>query len=322
MPYAPWLPRALLLAAALAASACSEDGASEAASGDGGVPPRQSCTGALVETHHELAYADTHETNVLNLYVPEHGNTCPLFVWVHGGAWSSGSQNVNEVVFAKLERIVSRGYAVASIDHRKSQHAVFPAQIHDVKAAVRFLRARSDDLGVDPERIVIGGDSSGGHLAALLAMSEGVPELEDPSQGHASTSTRVRGLVHCYGPTFLPDMDEGLAANGCPPEAVYHDEPTSPEARLLGCTRGLQTDCPQAVTADPRTYVDEDDPPALISHGDADCVVPWEQSRALHDALRAASVKTSFGLVDEGKHQIASCPPDDDVDAFLDESTK
>ena len=209
-----------------------------------------------------------------------------MVVWVHGGGWQSGSKaDVNQA-----QRLVCRGYAVASIDYRLSNEQSFPAQAHDVKAAIRFLRSIATTYGLDAERFALFGSSAGGHLAAIAGVSSGVGELEDLTLGSSGQSSTVRAIVDWYGPTRFTQMDQQLIAQGCATGTAGHGASDSPESRLLGCTVNDPA-CAAAVRrADPTTYVDSSDPPTLILHGTQDCTVPAGQSNLLDDALRSANV--------------------------------
>ena len=223
--------------------------------------------------------------HALNLFRPSTGSgPFPTVVWIHGGGWRGGSrQDVNQA-----RRLVCRGYAVASIDYRLSGTDVFPAQIHDVKAAVRFLRANASSYNLDPARFAAFGSSAGGHLAALAGTSQGVAGLEDPTQGNGGVSSAVQAVVDWYGPTDFSRMDSQLLARGCAPGSAQHSQPGSPESDLVGCTVG-DASCQAAVQrANPITHVGAGDPPMLILHGDADCTVPREQSLLLASAMNAA----------------------------------
>lgn len=235
---------------------------------------------------HDLAYATASPSQRLDLYLPAAGEgPFPVVVWVHGGAWQMGSKALGPD--AVQRRVLDRGYALASIEYRLSHEAVFPAQIHDVKAAVRFLRANQERLGLDATRIAGWGDSAGGHLVALLGTSAGEATLEGDELGNAGVTSRIQAVVDWYGPTDFLRMDEQAEAIGCGGAAMRHSTPGSPESRLIG---GLITDRPDRVrAADPATYVDGDEPPFLIQHGTADCTVPYPQGELLRDALRGAA---------------------------------
>lgn len=282
------------------------------------IPPVALCSGEVVESF-GLAYADDHpDRNLLDLYVPQDGGPCPLLMWVHGGAWQAGSRQLGGAIAARLERQRDRGYAIASIDYRFSSDAEFPAQIHDVKAALRWVRANAETYNIDPHRIVVMGASAGGHLVALAGTSGGEAMLEDLGQGNADQPSDVHGVIDCYGPTDFALMDEQAADNGCGPGSQNHSNPGSPESNLVDCD-GLAA-CPEDVMeANPITYVDADDPPFIIGHGDEDCTVAPGQSVILDAALQDAGVPSELFTSPNTGHEIASCPPDEDIDGFLDD---
>jgi acetyl esterase/lipase len=242
------------------------------------------CDTSRFDLHPDIAYAP-HADGLLDLLLPRDQDApMPLVVWVHGGGWQSGSKNDR----AQATRLVCRGFALASIDYRLSSTAIFPAQIQDVKAAIRHLRANAAIYGVDPRRIGVFGSSAGGHLAALAGVAQDVAEFEDASLGNGDVSSGVQAVVDWYGPTRLSEMDEQLLAQGCPAGSAHHDDPDSAESRLLGCTVGDPACAERVRAADPSTYADVTDPPHLILHGTADCVSPAAQSDIYAAALSTA----------------------------------
>jgi acetyl esterase/lipase len=180
--------------------------------------------------------------------------------------------------------VLERGYALASINYRLIWEARFPAQIDDVKAAVRWLRANAKAYHLDPARIGAWGTSAGGHLAALLGTSGDVPDLEYLGLGNPEESSRVQAVVVWSAPIDFLRLDEHAAARGCPPyEGRGHSSRSSPESLLVGFPI---TERPERVKAtNPIRYVSPDDPPFFIQHGEFDCIVPPQQSQILHDAL-------------------------------------
>ena len=239
-----------------------------------------------VVRHSDLEYARVGGHSLkLDVYTPEDpaSEARPLVVWIHGGAWRAGSKNRCPAI-----RLVKRGYTVASIGYRLSQTALFPAQIQDCKAAIRWLRAHASTYGIDPERIGVWGSSAGGHLVALLGTSGGVESLSDPEMGNATQSSRVQAVCDFYGPTDLLQMDAHALENA----PFKHDAVDSPESQLVG---GPIQEHPERVArANPITYVSVDDPPFLIVHGDQDRLVPWHQSKLLAQALETAGVEYHF----------------------------
>ena len=238
----------------------------------------------------DLAYVPGgHERQKLDLYLPPTGSRWPLVVAIHGGAFRMGSKE-GEPAGA----LVGRGFAVAAINYRLSQHAVFPAQIEDCKAAVRWLRANAAQHGYDPERIASYGASAGGHLAAMLGTTGDMKAFE--VGGNPGVSSRVQAVVDFFGPTDFLQMD----AHRPSPQAMVHDTPDSPESQLVG---GPIRDNPDKVArVNPVTYVTGDDPPFLIVHGDADLLVPHHQSVLLEAALRQAGVRVRLVTIPGGPH--------------------
>jgi len=219
-----------------------------------------------------------HERNRLDLYLPEKAaRPLPVILFVHGGGWQRGDKTNTPA-----GRFATKGYAVAAINYRFSQHAIFPAQIHDCKAAIRWLRANARKYGLDPDHIGAWGASAGGHLVALLGTTAGVKELEGPG-GNAEQSSRVQAAVDWDGPTdFLTIGAKATRSN------------------LLG--GDPQTNKEEARKASPTTYVSRDAAPFLIMHGDQDKTVPLSQSEMLADALKKAGADVTFVVLKGGRH--------------------
>lgn len=241
-----------------------------------------------VTIHRDISYVtDGHERQKLDLYVPDEGENLPLIIWVHGGAWRGG----NKAHYAPMEYLKS-GYAGASINYRLSHHAIFPAQIEDVKAAVRWLRANAETYRFDPDRFAAWGASAGGHLVAMLGTAGDIEEFEVGE--NLEVSSRVQAVVDYFGPTDFIQMDAYRL-----PDGLVHDAPDSPESQLVGGP--IQEYKDRVARANPITYVSKDDPPILIIHGDQDKLVPYQQSVLLKDALEKVGVPvTLYNVVGEG----------------------
>jgi acetyl esterase/lipase len=223
-----------------------------------------------------------HERNKLDVFVPKGDGPFPLVIWVHGGGWEGGSKENNPAVALLL----GKGYAVAGVNYRLSKQAVFPAQIHDCKAAVRYLRANAAKYRLDPDRFGAWGASAGGHLVALLGTSGGVAELEG-EVGTKTGSSRVQAVCDWFGPTDLLRLSPPLAKEN----AV---------TRLLGGAPSTRKAL--AVSADPITHITKDDPPFLVIHGTNDRLVPLTQSELLHAALKTANVESELVVLDGAGH--------------------
>ena len=239
--------------------------------------------------YRDLPYVTNgHQRQKLDLYLSKSEEKLPLIIRIHGGAWLAGSKEMEGP-----GDYIRRGYAVASINYRLSQHAIFPAQIEDCKAAVRYLRANAQKYNLDPNRFAVWGSSAGGHLAALLGTTGDINEFDVGE--NLSVSSRVQAVVDYFGPTdFLQIETHRL------PEGMVHNIPDSPESKLIG---GNIADNPEKIAkANPITYITKDDPPFLIVHGDKDPLVPHHQSEILEAALKKAGIPVTFYTVKDGGH--------------------
>ena len=216
---------------------------------------------------------------LLDLYHPRSGPALPLLVYVHGGGWAKGTR---QALYRRVPALLaSRRYAIATIEYRTSNQAVWPAQIHDCKGAIRWLRAHAARYRIDPRRVAAFGTSAGGHLVAMLGASGGVAELEGTTGGHADQSSRVQAVIDFCGPTDLV----GIGLKGRISALVGGDE-----AKLRSATV--------------QTHLDPGDPPVLICQGLNDRVVPPEQSRALSRALRQHGIPHELHLLEGVSHGI------------------
>jgi len=233
----------------------------------------------------DVPYANASPAERLDVYLPREGiPPFPVVMYVHGGAWMTGDKAAPEYL-SGIPLVTSRGYAVVSINYRLTPEAIFPAQIQDVKAAVRWIRANGATYGLDPDRIAAWGDSSGGHLVAILGTSTGVARFDDPSLGNPGVSSAVQAVIDWYGPVDFLTMDRQLSRNHDVEPAERHDAAGSAESRLVGAP--IRTVPGRVRAANPVAYLTKrrDVPPFLIEHGDLDAVVPFQQSVALFHAL-------------------------------------
>jgi acetyl esterase/lipase len=217
----------------------------------------------------------------------------PAIVHIHGGGWQSGRKNLQQAVSYARE-----GFVAVSIDYRLSGVAKFPAGVHDCKAAIRWVRANAKKYLINPDQIGVVGSSAGGHLSVLLGTSGGDPYLEG-NLGNNQFSSTVQCVVDKWGPTDFLRMDDV-------PGNILHLGPDSPEARWIG---GQITQHPDLVKkANPITYIDSNDPPILIIHGEADPTVIINQSELLYEALQGAGIETKFIRVKNAGHGLRPIP--------------
>ena len=256
----------------------------------------------------------------LDIYYPNvEGGPRPLMVWIHGGAWWAldKSSGVNVA-----EQVLERGMALASIDYRLTSDTnfterTFPAQIHDVKGAVRFLRANAAKYKFDPERFGVWGSSAGGHLAALAGTSGGNTDLEGTVGGNLQFSSRVQVAGDYFGPVSLETLGD------------WHNDPGSPESELLGWELGDIIDnyanpaspyphyAALMTNAGAIHHVSSDDPPFFIAHGTADPCITNQQSIDLATALQSAGVARSLNLVPGASHDLTAMPHAQACDFFV-----
>jgi acetyl esterase/lipase len=243
----------------------------------------------------DLEYAKVGGTSLrLDLYTPSGAPSgLPTLLYLHGGAWALGDKS--DAAVERLMPIVANGFAVASANYRLVPSVTYPAPIHDVKAAVRWLRANAGELGLDPARIALGGASAGGHLASLAALTTGDAALEGDVGDHVGVSSAVGAVV-----AYFPGSDFLLSGGRNTLETMILPPP--PPAALLGLER-IDDDPGLARAASPRHRVHAGAPPHLILHGDRDTMVNHEQSRVLHDALSAVGATSMLLLLAGAGHE-------------------
>jgi acetyl esterase/lipase len=241
----------------------------------------------------------------LDLYRPD-GPPAGLIVWVHGGAWRGGSR-----ASVDLQGLVAKGWAIASVDYRLSTVARFPAQIHDIKAAIRFLRAQAAAYGLPANKFVIAGSSAGAHLAALVGVTNRHPELEGTVGDNPGVSADVQAIVDLYGASDLTT----ILAQSTP----YGLSVRQPALDLL---LGAQPDkVPDlARLASPVFQLDAHDPPLYLTHGDKDPQMPPAQSDELAAAYRKLGLPLQFEIQPGSGHggpAFTSAASLDQIDRFL-----
>ncbi len=247
---------------------------------------------------------------MLDLILPKartDGKKLPLIVFIHGGGWRTGSK---EGGIRRLAPFVESGnYVGATLNYRLSGESCWPAQIHDCKAAIRYLRANAGKYGIDPDKIAVWGSSAGGHLVSMLGTSGGVAELEGDLGEFDQTSSRVTCVVNYFGPeNFLTMVKQKSSIDRSRGDRY-------PEALLLGGGVGdLET---LAKQASPVTWVSADDPPFLTAHGTEDPVVPYAQGEEIHATLQNAGVESHLVPVEGAGHGFMAPEVETRVAAFL-----
>jgi acetyl esterase/lipase len=253
----------------------------------------------------------------LDLARPAGSGPFPAIVFIHGGGWSGGSR---EGYRSQIEEAARRGYVAVSISYRLMQFneaeketttasPIFPAQIHDAKAAVRWVRANASKYHVDPNRIGVTGGSAGGHLSLLVGLTDPKSKLEGES-GTPDQSSRVQAVVNVFGPTDMA--------------ACYRTSSVAWIFRLfMGGTPDEVADTYKS--ASPLTYVSKDDPPVLTLHGDQDLLVPVAQATALDEKMKSIGASHTLTVFKGQGHGFAGeykIKEHDAMWAFFDEHLK
>lgn len=239
----------------------------------------------------------------LDLYVPRCAAAPPLAVYFHGGGWARGTRT--DRAEERLMPLARHGVAVASVSYRLVGVARWPAQLHDAKGAVRWLRAHASEYGIDGSRIGAWGASAGGHLAALLGLTAGLSELEGDVGGNLDQDSSVRCVVAWFAPTDLIALTDQPVDPAVPLPPFLADRPagqTPAQAGLLG-VRNVHEAPDAARAASPTSYAHRPGPPFLLVHGDRDGLIPHSQSRLLHDALLASGTPSTLLLVAGANHE-------------------
>lgn len=248
-------------------------------------------TGSIGQKWLDVPYANISPAQKLDIYLPGSGKApFPAIIYIHGGGFRRGDK-AKDLPLSLVA--LKRGYALISINYRLSTDAKFPAQVHDVKAAVRFIKAHASEYSVNPEKIALWGVSAGGTLAALAGTANNGLDLEDSGLGTAVPSCSVQAVVDWYGPIDFLKMDEQLKQNGFKTQDI-----SSLNSRLSMLFGKKITEVPESVKmANPETYISPDDPPFFILHGLHDDVVPVQQSVNFSARLEKAIGKDKVTLV-------------------------
>ncbi|MEW4486557.1 alpha/beta hydrolase [Thalassoglobus sp. JC818] len=241
-------------------------------------------------THRDLVYATVGDRDLkLDLMLPANVESPPLLVWIHGGGWRAGSKNN-----PRFQPLVEDGYAVASLSYRFTDTAVFPAQIHDCKSAIRWLRANQNKFGYNSTWIGVGGSSAGGHLVLLLGTSGDVESLEGEVGGNLDQSSRVQAVVDFFGPSDF------VLRGRTQPDRAYTTK--SGSFALLGGLKSGKVDPEMESVASPATYVTSDDPPLLIFHGTDDKTVLLDQSERIVELYESADLSVELITIEGAGH--------------------
>ncbi len=223
----------------------------------------------------------------LDLYLPSKPKNAALVIWIHGGGWRNGTKEKCFITW-----LPEHGYAVASISYRFSSTAKFPAQLHDCKGAVRWLRAHAKQYGFNPDKFYVAGASAGGHLTALMATTSGHEKLEGTTGGNLKQSSAVQGAIDYYGATDFILRSKTQPSRANEKGSVVYD--------LLG--GGAHEKIEAAKLASACYHISKDDVPLLIFHGTMDKTVLIDQSQAIDRKYRKAGLSVEFHTIEGAGH--------------------
>lgn len=282
------LPRWAGFAASLALGLCGAVPARAESGATVKAPPAQAPASLPpgVRAERDIPYVTGgDEAQRLDLYLPEAlpAHPLPLVVCIHGGGWRGGSK-----AWCPMLPLVFQGYAVASVEYRFSQKAIFPAQIQDCQAALRWLRAHSKHYHIDSGHVGVIGASAGGHLVALLGTAGGKQAFQ-PVGGHEDQSDRVQAVCDFYGPADFNTVMQHAHDDPNVRNIFQFNSPSDPYSSLIGVSLGSDPQKSNAVS--PMHYVSKDNAPFLILHGTHDALVPYAQSKEFAAALKAQGVE-------------------------------
>ncbi|MCR9115681.1 MAG: alpha/beta hydrolase fold domain-containing protein [bacterium] len=273
--------------------------------------PRNNAPGNdKIEVISDISYADNdNPRQCLDLVLPVKRSSkepLPVIAFIHGGGWRAGNKTGGT---RKVGAFVASGdYIGVSIGYRLTDEASWPAQGHDCKAAIRWIKANAQKYNLDPKRIVVWGTSAGGHLTAYLGTTGNDKSLEGKLGNHLKETSEVAGAIDFFGPANFITMADGESR-------IDHSKASSPEGRLLG---GAPKEVAEtAKAASPVTHVDKNDPPFLIAHGTNDQVVPFDQSTELHQRLKDADVQSALITMKDAGHGFSHPKLDEIVSQFL-----
>lgn len=270
------------------------------------------------EMYFNLFYAGVSESQKLDLYIPMLGNKpLPLIIWIYGGGFKFGdkSDRIQHILNA-----VKRGYAVASVNYRLSTEAHFPAAINDVKAAIRYLKANAEKYTLNPDAFATWGESAGGNLSVLAALSGGDTIGKNDTLSNINESDRVQASVDWYGPGAFEKIDDDFKILGITPKMGMTSHEDSFESLYLGKTLGTSDAVSLEYAANPVNYIDKNDPPVFIQHGSLDENIPYLQSLELSKALAGeiGDDKVQFDLIKDAYHGGREFTSEENINRVLD----
>ena len=225
-----------------------------------------------------VTYANEDSTDLkFNLIKPGTGGNFPVIIWIHGGGFGPGGLNAAQ---GFEDDFTAEGYAIAAVEYRSMEDAYFPAQIEDVKGAIRNLRANASEFDINPDRIFVLGTSSGGLIASLVGVTADFPDYEGATGGNTGVSSDVAGVINLFGSVTMTQIDD-LSPDILP--LTYE---------IFGCLP--YGECPDRYKLAVNNYITSSDQPFLILHGTEDATVPYQEAVELAEMLASSGISTTF----------------------------
>lgn len=248
--------------------------------------------------HADLSYANASAAQKLDLYLPSaQAAPFPLLVMIHGGGFAVGSRTM--VSAAIVKAFLAKGFAVASVDYRLSGEAPFPAAVQDVFSALGFIKEHAADWHIDPDKIVVYGESAGANLASMLGTAYG-HGLFTQGLSARTTSVRPAGVIAHFPPVDFLQLDTLMSDQGCPASTINHNSATSFESRYLQAA--IQSVPTLAAQANPATHAKQGVAPFFVQNGSTDCFVGSAQAFILVKAIQAAGGQVVYEQIEGADH--------------------
>ena len=267
----------------------------------------------------EVNYANISDAQKLDVFIPEGSGPFPAVILIHGGGFKAGDKKAE---YSLAKKLVSNGYVAICVNYRLSGEATFPAAVHDIKAAIRYIRGNAKKYTINPHKIGTWGSSAGGNLSAMMGTSSGNKFIDGDIGDHQNESTKIQVCVDWFGPIELTKMVDDAQQLG-----FKENFRVALESKYLGADATNPNNFDLAQMANPTSYIDINDTPFYVQVGDKDPLVPYLQSQNFANALRTVlgNDKVSFDLIKGGKHggkKFSNTKNLNKVIAFLDKHLK
>ena len=274
---------------------------------------------SIKNKHLDLNYANKSDDQTLDIFIPEGSGPFPAVLLIHGGGFKTGDKKAQ---YDLAKQLVSKDYVAVCVNYRLSGEATFPAAVHDIKAAIRFIRANAKNYAINPKKIGTWGASAGGYLSAMMGTSAGNSSLDGTVGNFQNESTKIQACVDWFGPIDFTSMINDAKILG------FKDSfDIELESNFMGLDAADPTNFDLVQIANPINYIDNTDPPFYVQVGDEDPLIPYLQSQNFAKALLnvLGDDKVSYDLIKGGKHGGSKFTNAENVEkiiAFLDKHLK